>query len=110
MQRRHLTFGLTAGFLGALALPARADDDGQFVILNARYGTENGHVDVTARLRELARQDRLSRLTNHLFGVDPDPVHTKWLRIFARHRGGRQPARHVEYRQGDRVDGDQVNG
>ena len=110
MQRRHLTLGLTASFIGAVALPARADDDGQFIILNARYGTENGHADVTARLRELARQDRRFRLTNELFGVDPDPGRTKTLRIYARDRGGRGPERQFEYREGDWVDGAQFIG
>lgn len=102
MQRRHLTLAL-ASTLAGLALPARADDDGEFVILQARYGTENAHVDVTGRLRELARGDRRFRLTNELFGVDPDPGRTKTLRIFARDRQGRE--RQFEYREYDWVDG-----
>lgn len=108
MQRRHLTLGLTAGLLGALTLPARADDEGEFVILHARYGTEHGHVDVTGRLRDLARQDRRFRLTNDLFGVDPDPGRTKTLRIFARDRSGQE--RQFEYRERDWVDGAQFIG
>lgn len=103
MHRRHLTLGLASTLLAGLALPARADDDGEFVILHARYGTENGHVDVTGRLRELARQDRRFRLTNELFGVDPDPGRTKTLRIFARDRNGRE--QQFEYRERDWVDG-----
>lgn len=102
MQRRHLTLAL-ASTLAGLALPARADDDGEFVILQARYGTENAHVDVTGRLRELARQDRRFKLTNDVFGVDPDPGRTKVLRIFARDRQGRE--RQFEYREYDWVDG-----
>ncbi len=108
MQRRHLTLALAAGLLGALTLPARAEDDGEFVILHARYGTENGHVDVTGRLRELARQDRRFRLTNDLFGVDPDPGRTKTLRIYARDRQGQE--RQFEYRERDWVDGAEFIG
>jgi hypothetical protein len=103
MQRRDLTLGLAAGLFGALALPARADDDGEFLILHARYGTENGHADVTARLRDLARQDRRFRLTNDLFGFDPDPGRTKTLRIFVRDRQGQE--RTFDYRERDWVDG-----
>ncbi|MDG0852418.1 DNAJC11 domain-containing protein [Roseateles puraquae] len=112
MQRRHLTLGLfsslTAGLLSTLALPARADDEGDFVILRARYGTENRHVDVTGRLRDLARQDRRFKLTNDLFGIDPDPGRTKTLRIFARDRYGRE--QQFEYREYDWVDGAQFIG
>lgn len=109
MQRRHLTLGLASTLLAGLALPAHAEDDGEFVILQARYGTENGHVDVTARLRELARQDRRFRLTNDLFGgVDPDPGRTKTLRIFVRDRQGQE--RQLDYRERDWVDGAQFIG
>ncbi len=38
----------------ALAQP----DQGEFLILSAQYGTENRHVDVTGRLKELAAHDR----------------------------------------------------
>ncbi|PTT78490.1 hypothetical protein DBR42_23440, partial [Pelomonas sp. HMWF004] len=64
---------LATGWLASLALPVQAhdEDDGDFLILQARYGTERSHVDVTDRLRDLARQDRRFRLTNDLFGVDP---------------------------------------
>lgn len=103
MQRRHLTLALAAGLLGTLARPALADDDGEFLILHARYGTERGHVDVTDRLRELARQDRRFRLTNDLFGVDPDPGRTKTLRLFVRDRQGQE--RTFEYRELDWLDG-----
>lgn len=114
MKRRQWTLGagsaLAAGLLAGLALPAlaRDEDDGEFVILHARYGTEQNHVDVTGRLRELARQDRRFRLTNDLFGVDPDPGRTKTLRIFARDRQGRE--RQFDYRERDWVDGAQFIG
>ncbi len=112
MQRRPLTFALGSalfgGVLANLARAARADDDGDFVILQARYGTEQSHVDVTERLRDLARQDRRFRLSNELFGVDPDPGRTKTLRIYARDRAGQD--RTFEYRERDWVDGAQFIG
>ena len=37
------------------------------------YGTARRHVDVTNRLKELARQDRAFRMGNSTFGIDPDP-------------------------------------
>ena len=36
-------------------------DEGEFVILSAQYGSERRHVDVTERLKELARHDRIFR-------------------------------------------------
>lgn len=111
MQRRQLTLGLGAALAGIVAVPAwaaRNDDDGEFVILHARYGTERNHVDVTARLRELARRDRRFRLNNSLFGVDPDPGRSKTLRIFARDRRGRE--RSFDFREGAWVDGGQFIG
>jgi hypothetical protein len=41
-----------------------AEDEGQYVILDAQYGNERNHVDVTERLRLLARQERPFRI-NH---------------------------------------------
>lgn len=108
MKRRHFSLALLGTAAAGLALPAHANDDGEFVILHARYGTENGHVDVTGRLRDLARQDRRFRLTNDLFGVDPDPGRTKTLRIFARDRFGQE--RQFDYRERDWVDGAQFIG
>ena len=108
MRRRQIAFTLAAGALAGLALPASAQDEGEFLILRARYGTEDRNVDVTGRLRELARQDRRFRLTNDLFGVDPDPGRTKTLRIFARDRQGRE--REFDFRERDWVDGAQFIG
>ena len=108
MQRRPLLLGLGTSLLAGFALTARADDDGEFLILHARYGTERNHVDVTGRLRELARRDRRFKLENELFGVDPDPGRTKTLRIFARDRSGRE--RTFEYREYDWIDGAQFIG
>lgn len=83
-------------------------DAGQFVILSAQYGTERSHVDVTERLKELARADRQFRMGNRTFGVDPDPGLVKVLRIFARGPNGRE--RMFEYRENSIVDGAQFRG
>lgn len=113
-RRRWLQAGAAAlgGLAAAWAAPAAArdrdDDDGQFVILHARYGTERRQVDVTGPLRDLARHDQRLRLTNELFGVDPDPGRPKWLRIVARDRHGRE--RHLDYREHDWLDGSRFSG
>lgn len=83
-------------------------DAGQYVILNAQYGTARQHVDVTNRLKELARQDRIFRMGNSSFGVDPDPGQEKTLRIYARGPDGQE--RMFEYREGSPVDGSQFRG
>lgn len=113
MRRRQWAQGtgsaLLGGLLGSLALPALAQNDGgEFTILHARYGTERNHIDVTSRLRELARRDDRLRLSNELFGADPDHGHTKTLRIFTRDRRGRE--RTMEFREGDWIDGSQFVG
>ena len=110
MNRRHhiLGLGLAASVLAGLATPAlaqRGDDEGEFVILQARYGTERNHIDVTDRLKQIARRDRRVRLTNDLFGVDPDPNRDKTLRIFARDRQGRE--RRFDYPEHAWIDGGQ---
>ena len=78
-------------------------DEGQFLILSAQYGSEARHVDVTQRLKDLARQDRVFRLDYRTFGVDPDEGHAKVLRIFARGSNGRE--RMFEYRDNSLIDG-----
>jgi hypothetical protein len=83
-------------------------DSGQFAILSAQYGTDRRHVDVTRRLRELARSDRSFRMGNSTFGVDPDPGRPKVLRIYA--RGPNGGTRMFEYREGSVVDGSQFRG
>ncbi len=80
-------------------------DSGEYVILHAEYGTERNHVDVTDRLRELARADYSFRMGNSTFGVDPDPGYIKTLRIYARGPDGRE--RMFEYRESSTVDGSQ---
>ena len=76
---------------------------GQYVILSAQYGTALRHVDVTNRLKELARQDRTFRMGNSIFGVDPDQGQEKTLRIYARGPDGQD--RMFEYREGSAIDG-----
>ncbi len=83
-------------------------DSGEYAILHAEYGTERNHVDVTNRLRELARADRSFRMGNSTFGIDPDPGEVKTLRIYTRGPDGRD--RMFEYREGSTVDGSQFRG
>src|SRR4029077_2326034 len=78
-------------------------DEGQYEILHARYGTARSNVDVTGRLRELARRDLTFRMGNSTFGVDPDPGVIKILRIYARGRNGQD--RMFEFTEGSTVDG-----
>ena len=99
---------LTVAFLpGTLGAQYSSSDSGQYVILSAQYGTARRHVDVTNRLKELARQDRVFRMGNSTFGVDPDPGQVKVLRIYARVPNGRE--RMFEYREGSTVDGSQFS-
>jgi hypothetical protein len=83
-------------------------DEGEFRILSAQYGTERNHVDVTHRLRELARADLRFQMGNGTFGVDPDRGRVKTLRIYARGPHGHE--RMFEYREGSIVDGSQFRG
>lgn len=85
-----------------------ARDDGQWQILNARYGTAQRNMDVTDRLRDLARRDDRVRVTNELFGNDPAYGQTKMLRIYARNRNGDN--RTFEFREGSVIDGNDFTG
>lgn len=78
-------------------------DSGQYVILTAQYGTNQRHVDVTDRLKQLARSDQSFRLDNRLMGIDPDQGRPKVLRIYARGDDGQE--RMFEYREGSIIDG-----
>ena len=99
---------LTVAFLPrTLASQYSSSDSGQYVILSAQYGTARRQVDVSNRLKELARQDRIFRMGNSTFGVDPDPGQVKALRIYARGPDGRE--RMFEYREGSTVDGSQFS-
>ena len=105
--KSSMLLALLSVFVSTVAL-AQFGDSGQYTILQARYGTERNNVDVTNRLKELARADRTFRMGNSTFGVDPDPGQVKTLRIFARDRSGRN--RMFEYREGSTVDGSQFVG
>lgn len=83
-------------------------DEGQYVILHAEYGTERNHVDVTERLRQLARADRTFVMGNDTFGVDPDHGHVKTLRIYTRGPDGQE--RLFEFQEKSIVDGTQFRG
>ena len=65
-------------------------------------------MDVTHRLKELAREDRAFRMGNSTFGVDPDEGQEKTLRIYARGPNGQE--RMFEYREGSTIDGSQFRG
>jgi hypothetical protein len=86
----------------------RGEDRGEFRILSAQYGTEHNHVDVTHRLKELARADLQFQMGNGTFGVDPAPGRVKTLRIYARGPHGHE--RMFEFREGSLVDGSQFRG
>ena len=101
------------GLLLVASVPAVAQrrdegDEGEYQILEARYGTAENNVDVTQRLKELARQDRRFRLVNELFNVDPAPGQRKTLRIYARGRDGQ--SRTFDYQERSEVDGSQFTG
>jgi hypothetical protein len=83
-------------------------DDGQYRIMRALYGVAGRNVDVTQRLRELARSDASFRMGNSTFGIDPAPGLVKTLRIYARGPNGEN--RMFEYREGSTVDGSLFTG
>ncbi|MBT9457726.1 MAG: hypothetical protein IV097_14005 [Burkholderiaceae bacterium] len=113
MQIPHLMRQTWAAFMLLLLMVAsaaaqRGGDDGEYQILQARYGTANRNIDVTQRLKELASQDQTFRIDNNTFGTDPDYGHVKTLRIFARGKNGQ--TRTFEYGEGSYVDGNQFTG
>jgi len=93
----------------AFALVAAASGVAQqYQILRADYGYGNQRVDVTQRLRDLARSNRTFRMGNGTFGIDPSPGKVKSLRIFGRASNGR--SRTFEYPEGSVVDGSMFSG
>jgi hypothetical protein len=111
MAKIRSTIFLTVGFfllLGSLAAQGPDRDDGQFVILNAQYGTEERHVDVTHRLRELARHDRRFRVEFDTIKADPAPGRAKMLRVYARVPDGQE--RTFDFPDGATFDGAQFRG
>ncbi|MEO5733051.1 MAG: hypothetical protein ABIQ87_05110 [Rubrivivax sp.] len=87
---------------------ANGRDDGEYQILQAFYGTARAHIDVTPRLRELARADRIFALRNETFGADPDPGQPKMLRVIARGRDGQ--VRTLDVAEGGVLNGAQFTG
>jgi len=75
-----------------LPIVAAAQDSGEYLILSAQYGNERNHVDVTNRLKDLARRDQPFRVTYESMAVDPDRGQAKMLRVFARGPNGREQA------------------
>lgn len=95
----------SAGLPMVLAASAVAQ---QYQIQYADYGFGNQRVDVTQRLRDLARTNTTFRMGNSTFGIDPSPGNKKTLRIHARAPNGQ--SRMFEYREGSVVDGAQFSG
>lgn len=85
-----------------------AAQEPEWVILNAQYGNEHNHVDVTARLRDVAHARRTFYVNHDSMAADPDPGHPKWLRIFARGPNGQE--RMFEFADNSLVDGVQFRG
>lgn len=83
-------------------------DEGPYQILQAVYGTDQYSIDVTDRLRQLARRDQRFQLTNDLFGADPAPGRRKTLRIHARGPDGRPQT--FDFGEYSWVDGAQFAG
>lgn len=83
-------------------------DEGPYQIQQAVYGTDQYSIDVTDRLRQLARRDQRFRLTNDLFDADPAPRQRKTLRIFARGPDGQTHT--FDYIEYSWVDGAQFSG
>jgi hypothetical protein len=110
MTRRNVVMAFAATATTALmpAAFAQARDSGEYRILQARYGTAQRNVDVTQRLKELARSDQSLRIENGAFGVDPDEGRAKTLRIFARGPNGQTQT--FEYSEGDVLDGSRFAG
>ncbi len=94
---------LMLGLFGLNSFANAHRDEGQYQIVEARYGTLERNVDVTEQLKDLAKRDIRFRMGNESFGIDPHPNHVKFLRIFA--RDGRGGTRSFEYAEGSIVDG-----
>lgn len=111
ISRRNLVLAFAGSAATTALVPAalaQPRDDGEFRILQARYGTAERNVDVTRRLQELARRDQQFRIENNTFGSDPDEGRRKTLRIFARGPNGETQT--FEYREGDVLDGSRFAG
>ena len=103
-----LTIGLSLVLLGTVAAQEHDRDAGEFVILNAQYGNEYHHVDVTHRLGELARHDVTFRVEYNTIDADPAPGQAKMLRVIARGPNGRE--RIFDFPDGSIFSGAQFRG
>jgi hypothetical protein len=106
MHSSKITRKVLAIFVFVLAVGACAIGQ-QYSIQRADYGYGTLRVDVTQRLRELARSNATFRMGNSTFGIDPAPGRVKTLRIFTR---GPRGERTFEFREGSVVDGSQFSG
>jgi hypothetical protein len=86
----RLRFAIFAMTALCFSIGTALADEGQFLILHARYGNEHNHVDVTNRLKELARADRPFVVNNESMGIDPIHGQRKMLRVFARGPDGEE--------------------
>lgn len=101
-----LRLSVAIAFFGILySMPAAAQ---RYQILHAEYGTQRNHVDVTQRLREVARTHSRFRMGNSTFGIDPDPGTKKVLRIYTRGPHGHR--RMFEYLESSTIDGAMFSG
>jgi hypothetical protein len=89
MHKKRFAIFLLMAFSFLLGTMA-AQDEGQYLILSAHYGNEHNHVDVTNRLKELARADRPFQVNNESMAADPARGEAKMLRVFARGPNGQE--------------------
>ena len=95
-KAKTLKFSLAVALFAAFSAVMAAAQ--QYEILRADYGYGDQRVDVTQRLREIARGQARFRMGNSTFGVDPSPNNVKTLRIFVRAPQGQTQT--LEYREG----------
>ncbi|MGA7291537.1 MAG: hypothetical protein WBW53_04770 [Terriglobales bacterium] len=79
----------------------------QYLIVSAQYGNKRRHIDVTDRLKQMARSNNRYKVDYKTFG-DPAPGQAKSLRIYA--RGPHGHVHMFEYRDGSVIDGSMFKG
>jgi hypothetical protein len=65
-------------------------------IIRAVYGAQGRYLDVTDRVRQLARGPHPFTVSNETFGVDPYPAHQKRLKIYYRRGNTHQTQQYQE--------------
>lgn len=84
-------FGILSMMALSVLLPVfAAADTGEYLILHAEYGNEYNHVNVTPRLKDLARRDRPFRISDESMQADPARGQAKMLRVYARGPNGQE--------------------